>query len=187
METQMQKLQVRDPVNLSTPSICGDMEIEISDRAQTDAEFEADLKSLMGMARLDAGHVRKLKSVGVHLKRMGIVETQRGTVFVNQVWLMAASQELHRLLLKHTKDEEPDIETIILLSKQLCELAEKQGRLASVMMLQEPKEPGSSGVAMPFSNSFPAGAVVVGGNGQANIYQSHPPRTLEDSKKTVAE
>jgi|SRR6185295_11463957 len=158
-----------------------EVDIEISDPIPTDAESEADLEGLLAMSKVSAQDIKKLKAVGIHVKRQGILETQRGMIYVTQAWMLGVTGELKRLIHDKLKKEEgKDVPTdeVCKLVDQLAKLAGKQAELSAVMLSHEPKVGGEPPTpTAPPNAAFPAGAIVVGGNAQAHFHQA-PEKTV---------
>lgn len=169
------KLQPHRPIEVA---------IELSDAMPTDDEVEADLKDLLGMTQVSADQIRQLRRIGVHVKTQGILETQRGAVYVTQAWILGASSEIYRLMRSKTKRENADsisVDDVCKLADQLGKLAGKQAELSAVMSAQEPKGNNKPDPIAPANTPFAAGAVVIGGNAQAHFHQTHPATLAEKS------
>lgn len=160
-----------------------EVDVELSDPVPTDEQIEADLKGLMNLTAVNAATITSLKRVGVHVKRQGILETQRGTVYVTQAWVLGASQQVARILqakaaFKEDGGKDVDADEICKLADCLGKLAGKQAELSAVMLTHEPNEANAHEPPPAPNQAFPAGAVVFGGNAQAHFHQTPPQKPV---------
>jgi len=160
-----------------------EVDIELADAVPTDAETEADFQALMDVQKVSAQDVKRLRGLGLHVKRQGILETQRGALLVNQAWLLGITSEIARLIrAKNTADKAGDVPTdeVCKLGDLFAKLVGKSVELSAAMLSQEPKVPGEQQPSPAPNAAFPAGAVVIGGNAQAHFHQT------QAAEKTVA-
>lgn len=173
--------RIRDSLRDGPPQV----DIELSDPIPTDAEIEAEIKAQLGMVGIPEKTVKSLHSIGVHVKRQGVIQTQRGVAFVSQQWLMNALRELHRLLVARTKVEdakEIDTEDMVKIASCIAKLGSALTESSAMMLSLEPRESGNGLPQPPPNNVFPPGAVVFGGNAQAHF---HPPSGAPPEKPVV--
>lgn len=170
----------------TSPPRFNDVEIELPATIPTDAEAEVDFAALTGTQVVGKETAKKLRALGIHVKGQGILQTQRGALYVNQVWLLGVGQELYRLLMERMKkkgDKEVDTDDVCKLAEHLIKLAGKQAELSAAMISTEPPPPERPAPQQATTPSFPAGTVVIAGNAQAYIRQgTHEP----PPEKTIA-
>lgn len=156
-----------------------EVDIELAEPVPTDEESEKDFKALTGMTEVRPETIKSLRKVGLHVKRQGILETQRGTVYVNQSWLLAVSGALYRLIMARAAQENPDVDEVCKLADHIAKLSGKQAELSAVMLSHEPKAPMEFEPERPANKSFIPGSIVVGGNAQVFVASN-------DAEKGVA-
>lgn len=154
-----------------------EVDIELADAVPTDAETEVDFEALMDVQKVSAKDVKRLKALGLHVKRQGILETQRGALLVNQAWLLGITNDIARLIRAKNKAEpgkDVPTEEICKLGDLFSKLIGKSVELSTVMMAQEPKEPNGQEQPPAPNTAFPAGAVV-GLHAHTHYHQPPPP------------
>lgn len=162
-----------------------EVEIGLSDPVPTDRDAEKDFEALTKSQPISHITAEQLRALGIQIKRQGVLETQRGVLYVNQAWLLGVGQELYRLLMVKTKPvdgKDVDSAEVCKLADQLTKLVGKQAEVSSVMLSYEPVKPNGNEAPPALTPSFPAGTVVVGGNAHAHFHQTPPPT----AEKTVA-
>lgn len=156
--------------------------IELSDAVPTDAEIEADFKSLMNATEISADMAVRLRGVGLHIKRQGVLETTRGALFVTQACAVSMCRDLYRLAQAKMASKDVDAEGICKISEQLAKMVGKVADTSAVMLSQEPAASNVNGASPAPMASFPAGANVFGPGSVSHFHQTPPP----PSEKTVA-
>lgn len=153
------------------------VDIELSDAVPTDAETEADFKALTAVTSVSAQDIKRLKALGLHVKRQGVLETQRGVLLVTQMWLFGITSQLHRMMMAELQAERPDTDRACKVGELLTKFFGKQGELSAVMLGREPlNHNGHEPSPAPPNTAFQAGAVVVGPGGNAHVHvHQNPP------------
>lgn len=152
--------------------------IELEDAVPTDQEVESGFKEL-GLIKVSATKVRHYRQLGVHLKRQGVIHTQRGQAFMTQYVLADTMNQLHKLLSdglgEEDKKKKLDVEEACAIAREISHAASKYTESQEFSLKLEnlgpPSVPPPDLPSTP-TNVFPAGAVVAGGNATVHY---HPP------------
>jgi hypothetical protein len=164
------------------------VEIEISEPIPTDSEVERMLKEDLGMVQIGSASLKIYQKFGVHQKGHGIIATQRGRAFVCQSRVDDNMRILHTLITDRAKPDEKDgfknvsVEDVCALSRELTTAAKALTASQELMLSMEDPGRRRQSVETPPVQSFPAGAIVAGGNSQVHIH--NPP--VADGQKSVA-
>lgn len=111
MENKLQKTGVKLPI----------MDVGLDDHILNDDEAAAVLMAQTGLSTLSREEIRGLANLGIYVRGVGVLRTQRGQVAVNQTFLRNALKILNEKLVKeHARGTKARPEALVKLSREIA-------------------------------------------------------------------
>lgn len=148
--------------------------VDVTDPIPTDQEVEEGMKE-MGLTKITPRTIQFYNRVGVHLKRQGVIHTQRGQAFVPQQILIDTMKQLHNRLsegMVKADGEKISVEDSCALAREISNAAGKLTESQEFSLRLEAGSPRPPDLPKDAVPSFPAGAIVAAPFSQVTVNQN---------------